>query len=121
MPDHMHLVIELPDGVTSGKIMRFIKARFARRWNHRLRTDGSVWQARFHERVLTSDRALLAAVDYVHSNPVAAGLAESTEDYVLSSARAWGERSQAELASYERATEALKRLEASLDVRPAPA
>ena len=31
MPDHLHLVIEVPDGTTSGMVMRFIKARFARR------------------------------------------------------------------------------------------
>jgi REP element-mobilizing transposase RayT len=91
MPDHLHLVIEVPDGITSGIVMRFIKARFARRWNHRLRTRGPIWQTRFHDRVLTSERALMAAIEYVHANPVAAGLVESAEDYPLSSAKGLGQ------------------------------
>jgi hypothetical protein len=37
----LHLVLEVPDGLNSGVIMRFIKARFARRWNHRIGSSGS--------------------------------------------------------------------------------
>lgn len=121
MPDHLHLVIEVPDGMTSGTVMRFMKARFARRWNHRIGRGGAVWQTRFHERVLTSERALLAAVEYVHANPVAAGLVEAAEDYLFSSAKAWGERSQAELFSCEAAAELLKELRSRTKLGPAPA
>jgi len=121
MPDHLHLVIEVPDGITSGIVMRFIKARFARRWNHRLRTRGPIWQTRFHERVLTSERALMAAIEYVHANPVAAGLVESAEDYPLSSAKGWDKQSQAELLSLVQTSEMLKNLRGPADARPAPA
>lgn len=121
MPDHLHLVIEVPDGMTSGMVMRFIKARFARRWNHRVGSGGAVWQTRFHERVLTSERALLAAVEYVHANPVMAGLAVSAEDYPLSSARVWAERSQAELLSWEQAADLLKAARVAASVGPNPA
>jgi REP element-mobilizing transposase RayT len=121
MPDHVHLVIEVPDSLMSGTVLRFVKARFARRWNHRTGAGGSIWQTRFHERVLTSERALLAAVEYVHANPVAAGLVESAEDYVFSSARAWGERSQAELFACEAAAALLMELRARKCLGPAPA
>lgn len=121
MPDHLHLVSEVPDGMTSGIVMRFVKGRFAHRWNHRTGTGGSIWQTRFHERVLTSERALVAAVEYVHANPVAAGLVESAEDYVFSSAKAWGERSQAKPSSLEPAAESLMQLLMPAGVGPKPA
>lgn len=102
MPDHMHLVVQLPDRVSSDSVMRLVKGRFSRRWNHRRRAGGPLWQTRFHERVLTSERALLAAVEYVHANPVVAGLVDVAGDYEWSSARAWSVRSQAEPSSGNR-------------------
>ena len=71
--------------------------------------------------MLTSERALLAAVEYVHANPVVAGLVEAAEDYPLSSAKGWAERSQAELASCERAADLLKEVLVGTSARPAPA
>ena len=56
----------------------------------------------------------------MHANPVVAGPVEAAEDYVFSSAKVWGERSQAELSSCEAAAELLKELRARTKLGPAP-
>lgn len=87
MPDHLHLVLGPNERTSHGRFMRHLKGRFAHRWNRTHNRSGAVWQARFHEKALRTEKALIAAVDYVHHNPVAAGLVDRPEDYPWSSAR----------------------------------
>jgi REP element-mobilizing transposase RayT len=86
MPDHLHLVATLPIGGSLGRVVQLIKGRFAWRYNRASGTTGKVWQGRYHERGLRSDREYQAAVEYVHNNPVAAGLVEEVGEYLWSSA-----------------------------------
>ncbi|MDO8616242.1 MAG: transposase [Dehalococcoidia bacterium] len=88
MPDHLHLVLQLPPGVRLGRVMQLIKGRFAHRYNRSRLGAGPVWQSRYHERGLRSGEELVAAIHYVHYNPVVAGLAREPEAYVWSSAAA---------------------------------
>jgi REP-associated tyrosine transposase len=98
MPDHFHTVTSLIGPSTVGGIMGRLKGRFACRWNRLTGARGEVWQSRFHERALRTERALESAVDYVHWNPVAAGLVAKPEDYRWSTARLFGD-GQAESSS----------------------
>lgn len=86
MPDHVHLVLRASPPLTMGHSMQLIKGRFANRYNEFHSRQGRVWQDRYHTRVLTSERAVAAAIEYVHHNPVAAGLATSQLEYQWSSA-----------------------------------
>ena len=97
MPDHIHLVLS-PSSVDSlAKIMQLVKGRFARR-NHSESGDrGSLWQSRYHEQALRAERELFDAIEYVHRNPVSAGLASAPQDYPWSSASG---RFAVDLASY---------------------
>jgi putative transposase len=88
MPDHVHMVLTPPRRLSAGKVVGRIEGRFARRWNLRCGASGPIWQGRSHERVVRSERALEAAVDYVHMNPVKGGIAERICDYRWSSAYA---------------------------------
>ena len=45
--------------------MHLVKGRFAHRWNRTHNCSGAVWQARFHEKALRTERALLAAIDRI--------------------------------------------------------
>lgn len=87
MPDHLHLVAwpQLP--ITTGRVMKMIKGRFAREYQASRSGKGPFWQSRYHEVALQTDEALWAAVEYVHQNPVAAGLVQQPEDWPWSSAR----------------------------------
>src|SRR5580698_3298148 len=49
MPNHLHLLITVPGGMTIEKAMRLIKGRFPRRLKKELGYPGDVWQAGFSE------------------------------------------------------------------------
>jgi putative transposase len=87
MPDHVHLILRTAPPLTMGRAMQLMKGRFANRYNGFLGRKGPVWQDRYHARVLTSDKALTAAIEYVHHNPVAAGFVVAPEDFPWSSAK----------------------------------
>lgn len=85
MPDHLHLLL-LPRGsFTLSYIMKMIKGSFARKINKLRGTAGSVWHRRFYDEVVRSERQLLTQLDYMHQNPVAAGLVPAAKDYPFSS------------------------------------
>ena len=86
MPDHVHLVLATPPPLRLGRVMQLIKGRFSNRFNRMRKTRGTLWQERHHERALRNERELLAAIEYVHGNPVKAGLADQAESFPWPSA-----------------------------------
>ena len=86
MPDHVHLLV-VPGRLGLGHFMRLVKGRFARYWNQREGRSGALWQERYYETVIRTDAGLKMCVDYIHRNPVAAGLSADVGAYPYSSAR----------------------------------
>lgn len=105
MPDHIHLLLWSDDeSFRISKATCQIKQPFAKsalgllrdsndpmvpRLSHvdKGRRMGRVWQAGGgYDRNLYTDKNLRAAVDYIHSNPIRAGLVERAEDYLWTSA-----------------------------------
>jgi len=106
MPDHLHLLTDRPR--EPSKVLQFIKGIVSRRvlgylkekkyeaslrklehddWkrNHRY----SLWQHDSDVFSIISESAFMQKVNYIHQNPVRAGLAKCPEDYRWSSARFW--------------------------------
>jgi len=81
MPDHVHLLIEVVDGMTIEKAMQLIKGRFSYRLSHEFGCSGEVWQRGFTEVQVLNQQSLAAHKTYIAENPVKAGLAASTEEY----------------------------------------
>jgi REP element-mobilizing transposase RayT len=88
MPDHVHALLIPRTPHTISQIMQTIKGYSARRINQVLETHGTVWQQSFHDRVIRNEEQLAAAVAYIETNPVKAGLVERPTDYPFSSAHA---------------------------------
>lgn len=86
MPEHVHLVIEPSASHRLGQIVQLVKGRFSRRYNAGTGGSGPLWQSRYHERSLRSEDELREAIEYVHGNPVVAGLVAEASDYTWSSA-----------------------------------
>lgn len=84
MPDHLHLIVQTNER-TIAEVMRNFKSYTGKRIGVRLNEGGGCWQQRYHDSLLRSESSLLSALDYVHDNPVAAGLVEHPGDYELSS------------------------------------
>ena len=81
MPDHVHLMIEVGDGMTIEKAMQFIKGRFSFRLKKEFGYLGEVWQRGFAEVQVMNKRDLEVHSAYIAENPVKAGLVDSAEMY----------------------------------------
>ncbi|MDY6875006.1 MAG: transposase [Chloroflexota bacterium] len=107
MPDHLYLIIWLYGESTVSEIMhdykRFISGRLARQakvegnqaWLDAFRAAGEetgrgehkVWQDSFWDKIIYNERTLRQKLNYIHRNPLRAGLVECPEDYPYSSYR----------------------------------
>ncbi|HLA81858.1 MAG TPA: transposase [Thermoleophilia bacterium] len=85
MPDHIHaLLIPLAEGHI-GDPMKFFK-RVAGNQIRRSGHAGRAWEARFYDRVIRDRAELDAAVEYIDTNPVQAGLCEEPTAWPWSTA-----------------------------------
>ncbi|NBD39386.1 MAG: transposase [Verrucomicrobia bacterium] len=78
MSNHYHAVIETPEANLS-KGMQWLQGTFANRFNRFRGEYGHVFQGRFKSPLVERGEPLRRVVDYVHLNPVRAGLL-SVED-----------------------------------------
>jgi len=86
MSNHYHLAIETPEpNLVEG--MKWLQSSFATRFNRFHHEHGHVFQGRYKALLVEADRPLLGLVDYIHLNPVRAGLCsvEQLKSYSLSS------------------------------------
>jgi putative transposase len=81
MRDHVHLLLT-PCEITIERAMALIKGGYS----HRLHSTRPVWQRGFTARRIRDREEFLARLNYIHSNPVRAHMAERPEQYRYSSA-----------------------------------
>jgi putative transposase len=86
MPNHVHAVVVPGDDDSMSRYFAILHRRYARQTNQRHDWLGHLWQKRFYSVVLDEPHAI-AALRYVEQNPVRAGLCNSPEDWLWSSAR----------------------------------
>jgi len=91
MTNHIHLVAVPAKEASMSEAMRDTHTVYAMYFNTRTQLSGHVWQGRFYSCVL-DDAHLWAAVRYVETNPVRAGLVKRAEEYPWSSAVSHCER-----------------------------
>jgi putative transposase len=105
MPDHIHLLISEPERGTQSTVMQVLKQRYARRVLAKKTRNATqaelwpdqpehVWQRRFYDFHVWSERRRVEKLRYMHRNPVKDGLVEAPEQWAWSSFRhyAYGER-----------------------------
>jgi putative transposase len=81
MPDHLHLLVAIENNMTIEKAMQLIKGGFSYRLTRECGHLGEVWQRGFSEVRVDDRESFLRYQEYIHQNPVKAGLAESSEEY----------------------------------------
>ena len=102
MPEHIHLLISEPQKKNPSTVMQALKLGFARRVlaQARRRRNAAqaelfervpehIWQKRFYDFNLWSDRKRVEKLRYMHRNPVKRGLVASRELWRWSSFRAY--------------------------------
>jgi putative transposase len=110
MLDHVHLLASRPSatsdllrvikGITARRIIDYLKVNSYESSLAKLRHQErdrkykhSLWQTEKNVLPVFSEGMFLEKVNYIHCNPVRAGLVEHVEDYRWSSARVWKRRS----------------------------
>ena len=86
MSNHYHLAVETPEpNLVDG--MKWLQSTFATRFNRLHNERGHVFQGRYKSIIIGEGRSLLGLVDYIHLNPVRAGICNIADlkDYSLSS------------------------------------
>jgi putative transposase len=84
MPTHLHLLVR-PNNRDIAEVMRELKSVSHTKLAHRRKTRGSIWQPKYFDNIIRLVRDFHAKLEYIHDNPVAAGLVPSPEQWLWSS------------------------------------
>jgi len=85
LPDHWHAMFYPAYPLTISRVVESIKDGATKRINRARQTAGMLWQPRFFDRAVRTVREYHEKVEYIHRNPVNAGLAKRPEDWAWSS------------------------------------
>jgi putative transposase len=108
MPEHVHLLLSEPERGNPSLVLAALKQTFAHRLLRELRADksvqtnhlwntpvaaGHVWQRRFYDFVVFTEKKRVEKLRYMHRNPVQRGFVLKPEEWLWSSFRhyAYGE------------------------------
>ncbi|MGE5416034.1 MAG: REP-associated tyrosine transposase [Acidobacteriota bacterium] len=87
MPDHFHAIIEPGPEYNITAIMNKIKGNFGNKYNRLAGRSGTVWQSKFYGEGIRNQMEMRRKIDYIHNNPVRAGLTDTPAAYEYSSYR----------------------------------
>ncbi|MBE2219047.1 MAG: transposase [Ignavibacteria bacterium] len=107
MPHHIHMILYIPENESLIAFMRDFKKYTSTEIRKQLEADKNLpqlerlranaekyprqvfklWEDRYDDFVLYEDYAIQQKFDYIHMNPVRAGLVENPEEWLYSSAR----------------------------------
>jgi putative transposase len=85
LPDHWHAICAPTYPVTISLAMKSVKQGSMSAINRRRGTEGELWQPRFFDRALRTVKEYNEKVEYIHMNPIRAGLARRPQDWRWSS------------------------------------
>lgn len=106
MPDHVHAllgshrkpseVLRYVNGISGRRIINHLKESGAEESLAKLRQASgprdykySLWDHHPNLKLISTENGLIEKANYIHLNPVRAGLVERAEDYRFSSVRCW--------------------------------
>jgi putative transposase len=85
MPNHVHVLIRLDHNYGLSKIVYSWKSFTAHKANQILKRSGRFWQREYWDRLIRDEEHFNRVVNYIHMNPVKAGLVEKVEEWRFSS------------------------------------
>jgi len=86
MPNHVHILMTVPGGISLEKAVQLIKGGFSFRANRELGFRGEVWQRGFSDVYVADEESFQNHRAYIDNNPLKAGLVSSPEEYRAGSA-----------------------------------
>ena len=102
LPDHLHCIWELPEGDSDYSTRwRLIKTAFTKslsvRGLQRRKGEAGIWQRRYWEHTIETERDLNNCINYIHANPFHHGYVNNIDDWPYSSWQKIMREEQAEL------------------------
>ncbi|MBH5329793.1 transposase [Eikenella sp. S3360] len=95
LPDHIHLLMRLPEGESDYPIrIAFLKTMFSRNLPKAIRQvnqskakrrEAGIWQRRYWEHLIRDESDLTSHMDYIYYNPVKHGYVGSVREWPFSS------------------------------------
>ena len=85
MDNHAHWLIQVQSKHGLSGVMQKVLLSFGRYYRERNKFVGHFWQDRYKSVSVTTDHAMHEVLNYVHENPVKAGIVSRSEDYLYSS------------------------------------
>jgi REP element-mobilizing transposase RayT len=86
MPNHVHALVTPAPAITLSALLHTWKSFSAKQANRVLGRSGAFWMQEYFDRFIRDERHFVSVVEYIHNNPVAAGLCASAADWPFSSA-----------------------------------
>ena len=74
MPDHLHLLLTVGEGMTIERAMQFVKGGFSYRLRKEYGYLGEIWQCGFSEPRVEDHRSFVGHREYIAANPGVGGL-----------------------------------------------
>lgn len=87
MPNHVHVLAQFDKQYPLSGVLHSWKSYVAHQANQMLGRSGSFWQKEYFDRFIRNDNHYRNAVMYIENNPVKAGLVNSPEEWLFSSAK----------------------------------
>lgn len=97
MPNHIHLVSLMPSGSGIGKLVNRLKSGSASSINKQLQRSGKFWQRGYFDRKMRDMNQFWRTIDYIHMNPVSAGLVADPKHWEMSSIHGYSRKAALEV------------------------
>ena len=85
MNNHMHLLVYVDKIESLSKFMKGINTKYAMHYNKRYKKDGYVFRNRYKSEPIFNVIHLNNCINYIHNNPVAAGICKTQGEFEYSS------------------------------------
>jgi REP-associated tyrosine transposase len=86
MPNHVHVVFAPVTGMNLSRITHSWKSFTGNQINQLLRKQGMFWERESFDHLIRNEDDMRRVVEYTERNPVAAGLCQTPEEWMFSSA-----------------------------------
>ncbi len=84
MSNHIHLLLRFRDN-NLANLFKAFGAKYVPKYNYHHQRTGPLFNGRYYSKPVNDDKYLLAALRYIHFNPVRAGVCKAPEEYRWSS------------------------------------
>ena len=85
MDNHTHILVKVPDVTELSKFMRNVNTTYAMFYNKKNSRVGYVFRNRYKSQEIRNKEHLYKCIEYIHNNPVKAGLCADQSKYEYSS------------------------------------